>query len=136
MTRRPPRSTLFPYTTLFRSHEDAPHQVHDGDLVGTALDGDVAHAGRARGEVRGTEEEVLLDDVLDDLLLVPDVVARGHHVDTGVEDPPGDRWRHAEAARGVLDIHHAEVDRVLSAELREDFRDRGPARLAVDVPDH
>src|SRR3712207_7432248 len=24
MIRRPPRSTLFPYTTLFRSHEDAP----------------------------------------------------------------------------------------------------------------
>src|SRR3712207_6858063 len=23
MIRRPPRSTLFPYTTLFRSHEDA-----------------------------------------------------------------------------------------------------------------
>src|SRR5260221_9122574 len=24
MIRRPPRSTLFPYTTLFRSHTDAP----------------------------------------------------------------------------------------------------------------
>src|SRR6476661_3891251 len=24
MIRRPPRSTLFPYTTLFRSHEGAP----------------------------------------------------------------------------------------------------------------
>src|SRR5438445_6343345 len=24
MLRRPPRSTLFPYTTLFRSHEDSP----------------------------------------------------------------------------------------------------------------
>src|SRR2546425_8490081 len=24
MIRRPPRSTLFPYTTLFRSHEDSP----------------------------------------------------------------------------------------------------------------
>src|SRR5690348_17820919 len=24
MTRRPPRSTLFPYTTLFRSEEDVP----------------------------------------------------------------------------------------------------------------
>src|SRR3712207_8298506 len=24
MIRRPPRSTLFPYTTLFRSHPDAP----------------------------------------------------------------------------------------------------------------
>src|SRR2546427_13049794 len=33
MIRRPPRSTLFPYTTLFRSSElgaasDAPHGVH------------------------------------------------------------------------------------------------------------
>src|SRR5947208_11977251 len=27
LTRRPPRSTLFPYTTLFRSEPD--HQVHD-----------------------------------------------------------------------------------------------------------
>src|SRR2546430_12885240 len=25
MIRRPPRSTLFPYTTLFRSHLGAPH---------------------------------------------------------------------------------------------------------------
>src|SRR2546430_5280959 len=24
MIRRPPRSTLFPYTTLFRSHDDVP----------------------------------------------------------------------------------------------------------------
>src|SRR3712207_7482523 len=29
MIRRPPRSTLFPYTTLFRS---ARHPVHAGDL--------------------------------------------------------------------------------------------------------
>src|SRR3712207_8753341 len=27
MIRRPPRSTLFPYTTLFRSHPAAPTQV-------------------------------------------------------------------------------------------------------------
>src|SRR5947208_10397348 len=27
MIRRPPRSTLFPYTTLFRSEHDAPHQL-------------------------------------------------------------------------------------------------------------
>src|SRR2546429_5169125 len=26
MIRRPPRSTLFPYTTLFRSHDAAPRQ--------------------------------------------------------------------------------------------------------------
>src|SRR2546422_5114617 len=28
MIRRPPRSTLFPYTTLFRSHADGPLQRH------------------------------------------------------------------------------------------------------------
>src|SRR2546422_2245116 len=31
MIRRPPRSTLFPYTTLFRS---GPEQGHVGELVG------------------------------------------------------------------------------------------------------
>src|SRR6266496_6342471 len=30
MIRRPPRSTLFPYTTLFLSHVDAPAQVLGG----------------------------------------------------------------------------------------------------------
>src|SRR3712207_9596427 len=33
MIRRPPRSTLFPYTTLFRSAEGAPRVVRDGDVV-------------------------------------------------------------------------------------------------------
>src|SRR2546426_4335381 len=30
MIRRPPRSTLFPYTTLFRSHRQADRQRADG----------------------------------------------------------------------------------------------------------
>src|SRR5256885_8601783 len=50
MIRRPPRSTLFPYTTLFRSHivrslldyarpqEEALDVVHPGDIVRGALD--------------------------------------------------------------------------------------------------
>src|SRR5438094_4968461 len=38
MIRRPPRSTLFPYTTLFRSHERDPqavrlHRVHRDERV-------------------------------------------------------------------------------------------------------
>src|SRR3989441_11307245 len=35
MIRRPPRSTLFPYTTLFRSLDAVPHQpgvAHGGEL--------------------------------------------------------------------------------------------------------
>src|SRR3712207_9247413 len=34
MIRRPPRSTLFPYTTLFRSQEDFPVVDEGGNLVG------------------------------------------------------------------------------------------------------
>src|SRR3712207_8858476 len=41
MIRRPPRSTLFPYTTLFRSEADV---VELDDGVGVAAVGDVAVA--------------------------------------------------------------------------------------------
>src|SRR2546426_5399914 len=66
MIRRPPRSTLFPYTTLFRSVQTLPSAPHDvrrrGDCFQTTciaadtldpfgINGDVAHlageAGRA-----------------------------------------------------------------------------------------
>src|SRR3712207_7274918 len=46
MIRRPPRSTLFPYTTLFRSLLPAV-----GHLSARAVDPHVAHHGRAINEV-------------------------------------------------------------------------------------
>src|SRR5215216_2069926 len=68
MIRRPPRSTLFPYTTLFRSRPVRAHAgVGDGDveppealddLLGGPLDGSaVAHV--AREPERPLEPEVL-----------------------------------------------------------------------------
>src|SRR2546430_12641376 len=48
MIRRPPRSTLFPYTTLFRSGADAV----DGD----AVPGDLAGQGLAEGDDARSEE--------------------------------------------------------------------------------
>src|SRR2546422_7245910 len=33
MIRRPPRSTLFPYTTLFRSWEKGKHDFHFGGMI-------------------------------------------------------------------------------------------------------
>src|SRR2546430_9705281 len=52
MIRRPPRSTLFPYTTLFRSKEQRPHAAHAGELV--------RHAG-GRGRLGQTCAERLGD---------------------------------------------------------------------------
>src|SRR3712207_8634588 len=64
MIRRPPRSTLFPYTTLFRSRDGREHDHPDGRLDGlprawrTAQrrDGRVnagAHGGRDRPVLAG-----------------------------------------------------------------------------------
>src|SRR3712207_8875889 len=56
MIRRPPRSTLFPYTTLFRSA--ARRRLHEDRLAGSggalshgeAEDQDGRHGGRDRGQ--------------------------------------------------------------------------------------
>src|SRR3712207_9592771 len=60
MIRRPPRSTLFPYTTLFRSHDDV--------LVGRAAElavmnfGDPAQAGEERGSAGHVAQAPVLDE--------------------------------------------------------------------------
>src|SRR2546430_14240868 len=55
MIRRPPRSTLFPYTTLFRSpydHHQADHGRLDGEPPRAGL-----LVGRRRGGLRHRSEE-------------------------------------------------------------------------------
>src|SRR3712207_7259166 len=68
MIRRPPRSTLFPYTTLFRSEADADAQHRHGedDLPGAVVvggqrggghgDGGEAEGERAAGGEAGSAE--------------------------------------------------------------------------------
>src|SRR3712207_8488921 len=71
MIRRPPRSTLFPYTTLFRSRAlgrevgGLPQGLHKAALVSDPLAGDVERGavihrgpdhGQAHGDVHRSEE--------------------------------------------------------------------------------
>src|SRR2546426_4851506 len=53
MIRRPPRSTLFPYTTLFRSISDILFPPEHTE-VGLALLGGVERAARAAGDRKST----------------------------------------------------------------------------------
>src|SRR2546430_13889053 len=53
MIRRPPRSTLFPYTTLFRSHQAAG--VADDVLAGQRIDQVHAVEGAHRSEEHTSE---------------------------------------------------------------------------------
>src|SRR3712207_8139846 len=82
MIRRPPRSTLFPYTTLFRSHEPGP----DGA-------GEVEHVG-----------EGTVDPVSD-----PDTVARGLDVDVGGPVPQGLRDDHLHHPDDRSEEHTSEL---------------------------
>src|SRR5256884_6765365 len=60
MIRRPPRSTLFPYTTLFRSR-DARHARHDDGVERSGKSFDFADVGGAQ---LGDEDIVRPRDVL------------------------------------------------------------------------
>src|SRR5256885_13260102 len=71
MIRRPPRSTLFPYTTLFRSHPEAiQHREGDDGGDGDRLDpggaerGEKAHVGGEphgdRGDRRGIDHDAAI----------------------------------------------------------------------------
>src|SRR3712207_8206404 len=60
MIRRPPRSTLFPYTTLFRS-EDGRHRVVDPNVDPAPLRGDLLRAcgnGLRLGHVRRNQKSM------------------------------------------------------------------------------
>src|SRR5260370_18463453 len=69
MIRRPPRSTLFPYTTLFRSlapldrrHDALAADLHLG-LRGHVLDDLLELRGRHRGRRRGEEAKKIVKDM-------------------------------------------------------------------------
>src|SRR3712207_7384680 len=55
MIRRPPRSTLFPYTTLFRSRPSRPGCSAQGDVQGEEEDAD-----EDRGEAQHEGDPALL----------------------------------------------------------------------------
>src|SRR3989442_7507137 len=56
MVRRPPRSTLFPYTTLFRSNPEVNDQIRDMDIK----------------FLSGKEKNAEIDDLKkDDVVIIP-----------------------------------------------------------------
>src|SRR3712207_9489465 len=102
MIRRPPRSTLFPYTTLFRS-EDEHRLVDDARLL--HLEPEVVALARALADAaeRG-QAAVLLGEVVDELL---------------DEDGLADAGAAEQADLAALRIRGEEVDEIGRASCRE-----------------
>src|SRR2546426_12062638 len=93
MIRRPPRSTLFPYTTLFRSREDLALELHGlrQRLLDEAAALDLGEIGAVLDALEGRRDLGRLDDVFlghesqvarD---LATSVGERGPRVGTGLE---------------------------------------------------
>src|SRR5439155_2014883 len=117
-----------------RQHEDAAHDVDHADRVAGVASREVAAVPRrAGGEVGGTKQARLGADVVERLLLVPDVVARGHHADAPVEELIADLARDAEARRRVLHVGDHQIDGVVLDEGAEPTPDELASRPADDV---
>src|SRR2546429_9958549 len=115
MIRRPPRSTLFPYTTLFRSSDQVRHfvNVSSGGFSGVVDEkltpemkrtwGPLAYlrsAAAAFSELRGYTTKIAPDDAdAFELDLYNVVVANGRYVAGGIPIAP-----EADVAAGLLDI--------------------------------
>src|SRR5256884_2487546 len=90
MIRRPPRSTLFPYTTLFRSKIDAPPNPED---VGAAVWRDLGQRLGGVGDELGGPRQVIVgeqrvEDRLDDRPGV--IVVHLHRIEPGLRSLEGD----------------------------------------------
>src|SRR2546422_9172683 len=107
MIRRPPRSTLFPYTTLFRSvrraREHVVHERRGQELARLAVDHRLAE--HLAEPLRDAAVDLTLDD--DGVREPPDVVHRR------VAD-------HADGARLRLDLHLGDVAAIGERHLRRD----------------
>src|SRR3712207_3054991 len=138
MIRRPPRSTLFPYTTLFRSLDDVEFDVLDGAVHARLVLGRLFEAGRAADVERAHRQlRAGLADGLrgDDADGLADVhgLARGEVAAVALD---------ADAAARLAGQHRADADALHAAALyllREVFVDlvvHGDDDRALDGVDH
>src|SRR2546425_12992660 len=118
MIRRPPRSTLFPYTTLFRSRSPAHRHERLGDEPGENV---VAVAAAALRQLAQVEDEPAhAREVAEGAVELP------HHVLLGERIEPHDDH----AVREGVDLERGRVERPAVVE-RDRARDADAAHLAA-----
>ncbi len=125
-------------------HKDAAHQldyriVHAA-LRGSLVDAVAGNAGLKVGRAKHAAGAVIAIGrdgvhVVDQVALVPDVVAGSEHVGAQVENLLGDLRGQAKASGGVFGVDDGEVDRVRLADVADVLADDLSSRAAEDVAD-
>ena len=93
-------------------------------------------AAARRAVVVGGPEQGQFVHVGQDVLLVPDVVARRHNVNAGLQQGVGGFGGQAKPAGGVLGVGGHQVNIQFPAELGQQPGQGAAARLPDDVADH
>ena len=110
---------------IIRCHEQIGHYV-DHRQAGTGGIGDMHNtlAGRALSHVQRAQQAWFLCDVINDLTLVPDMIAGGQHIDASREQRIANLRRHAEPASCVLAIDYQKIQFQLIAQPRRGIDNR------------
>ena len=119
---------------VIRCHEQIGHDI-DHCQPRASIIGDMHHplAGCALCHVQRPQQARLLFDVIDDLALVPDMVARGQHIDPRGKQIIADLRRHAETAGRVLAIDHQKIQLQFSPQRGSGFDHRVTRRAPDNV---
>ena len=119
-----------------RRHEHVPHHLHHRHVHSRrGLPDHASLAGIRLRIIRGANHVLVVLVIVDEILLVPDVIARGIGVDRKLRQLMHDRLGDAETARGVLDVDDREVDLLAIDDMIQLLMQRLAARLADDVTD-
>jgi hypothetical protein len=117
-----------------RVHEDPSHDVDHRDSYVVIGFAHVAAVARYTGRKVGRSEQTWLElDVVECLLLVPDVIARRHDLDPGIAETFGDVSRDPHPARRILDVGNGDVDAMTVDQHRNGFAGDLSSGLAHDV---
>jgi hypothetical protein len=92
-----------------------------------------APARRAGREIDRPQQALVLGDVGNDVALVPDVIAGGDAIHSGVVQLGADLGRDTEACRRVLAVDHDEIEAELAAQARHVARHRLAAGTSDDI---
>ena len=121
-----------PEWTIVVLHEHAPDDIDYQDV----LENEVAAARQAGWEVEGPQDGGLRVQVLDDLLLVPDVVPGGDHVHSRIQKLIRCAGGKPESPGAVLGVSDNEINPELVLDARKQGAHGAPSRLADYVADH
>jgi len=125
-----------PERTVHGFHEDPAREVqHRRSKSVTDREKNRPLPRRAHGVVGWPQECFVFVDEFHDLFLVPDVVARREHIHPALIDLLDDRPRDTEAAGGIFDIRHSQVDIVPVNDPGEKVSHGPSSRFSDDISD-